>query len=487
MYFDRKNRASKGCHEQGVASWINYINQTRLDEYADALKMQDTNLEKALDTLDETLETIKEKVITPNRGGVKGQHGFIAEVAECGIENARQEVEGKVSNCVWVNDNGPVDIIRDGVSIQQKFVNSGNHLSLQAIKQHHDAYPEFLRENGKYQIPADHYNKIRYLLSISKNEANKMETCTADFSLKQWKEVHDFFENEEIKISDIEPSTLEYKEVQSKTIEKTISNEKEKIKKTDHKKREEAYAKSKPTLREGLKTSAVSAGIEGGITFGSLVISKLKDGISIRDFTKKDWKEIEKESLAGTAKGGARGASIYVLSNFTSMPASVANLLFSASVGIAQQAFLFKKGIITIEDFVHNSELLCVDATVSALSSFVGQTIIPVPVIGAVVGSTIGNLIYKTVTDTFNSNDAARIREYLREIDSYAKSLDEQYGQYASRLNACVDVYLSILNTAFSMDCMQALVGSIQLAEYVGVPNEEMLRTISDIDYYFLN
>ena len=426
MSFDKIKKASKGSVEQGVASWINYINQTRLDEYADALKMQDTNLEKALDTLDETLETIKEKVIIPNRGGVKGQHGFIAEVAECGIENARQEVEGKVSNCVWVNDNGPVDIVRDGVSIQQKFVNSGNHLSLQAIKQHHDAYPGFLEENGKYQIPADHYNKICYLLSISKDQANKMETGTGDFSIKQWKEVHDFFENEEIKISDIEPSALEYKEVQSKTIEKTISNEKEKIKKTDRKKREDAYAKSKPTLREGLKTSAVSAGIEGGITFGSLVISKIKAGKSIKDFTKNDWKEIEKESLAGTAKGGARGASIYVLSNLTAMPAPVANMLFSASVGIAQQAYLLKNGEKTIEDFVHNSELLCVDATVSALSSFVGQTVVPIPVIGAVVGNTIGNLIYKTIKDNLKSSDAARISDYLREIESYTKSLDEQ-------------------------------------------------------------
>ena len=40
MSFDKNKNASNGSHEQGVASWINYINQTRLDEYADALKMQ---------------------------------------------------------------------------------------------------------------------------------------------------------------------------------------------------------------------------------------------------------------------------------------------------------------------------------------------------------------------------------------------------------------------------------------------------------------
>lgn len=48
-------------------------------------------------------------------------HGFIAEVAECGIES-REQILGKAPKYIWINDNGPFDFVRDGIEIQQKFV-----------------------------------------------------------------------------------------------------------------------------------------------------------------------------------------------------------------------------------------------------------------------------------------------------------------------------------------------------------------------------
>ena len=106
-------------------------------------------------------------------------HGFIAEVAECGIGNARSQIEGNAPVYKWINDNGPEDLRRGAVLIQQKFVQSGNHLSLQAIQQHLQTYPDFLKNGGVYQIPADHYEKIQWLLSISEKEANKIKTNVA--------------------------------------------------------------------------------------------------------------------------------------------------------------------------------------------------------------------------------------------------------------------------------------------------------------------
>ena len=87
-------------------------------------------------TIEIALSKIKEDIVTRNRGGEKGMHGFIAEIAECGIGNARQQIEGEAATHVWVNDNGPVDIMRGAQAIQQKFVQSGGHLSLQAVRMH---------------------------------------------------------------------------------------------------------------------------------------------------------------------------------------------------------------------------------------------------------------------------------------------------------------------------------------------------------------
>ena len=77
-------------------------------------------------------------------------------------------------------------------------------------------------------------------------------------------------------------------------------------------------------------------------------------------------------------KGGIRGASIYTLTNFTATPAAVASAMVTATFGIAEQAYQLKQGNVDEQRFIENSEMLCLDASVSALSSFAGQVLIPV-------------------------------------------------------------------------------------------------------------
>ena len=126
----------KSNQEQAVGSWINYLNQERLNKLVADLSEHNANLIEAIKTIDTAFESIKDSIIDRNRGGTKGMHGFIAEIAECGIGNARQQINGEQAHYSWINDNGPVDFIRDGIEIQQKFVNSGGHVSLQAIREH---------------------------------------------------------------------------------------------------------------------------------------------------------------------------------------------------------------------------------------------------------------------------------------------------------------------------------------------------------------
>ena len=81
-------KAVKSVQEQAVASWINYLNQMRIDRLMDALTKEQENLDNAIDTITETLTTISREIVHNGlgRGGEKGIHGFIAEVAEVGID-----------------------------------------------------------------------------------------------------------------------------------------------------------------------------------------------------------------------------------------------------------------------------------------------------------------------------------------------------------------------------------------------------------------
>lgn len=133
-----KTKTIKSGQEQAVASWINYLNQERLNQLTKVLNKEQLNLNEAMATINQTLNKISVDIVNngKGRGGVKGMHGFIAEASECGIGNAREQIVGKVPIYKWINDDGPVDLSGNGLMIQMKFSNSGSHLSLHAIRQH---------------------------------------------------------------------------------------------------------------------------------------------------------------------------------------------------------------------------------------------------------------------------------------------------------------------------------------------------------------
>ena len=97
-----KEELIKDNQEQAVASWVNYLNQVRLDRLMNRLSFESDNLKATMKTLKETLNTIDKEIVNngAGRGGRTGMHGFIAEVAECGIRNARSQIRGEVPTCI---------------------------------------------------------------------------------------------------------------------------------------------------------------------------------------------------------------------------------------------------------------------------------------------------------------------------------------------------------------------------------------------------
>lgn len=479
----------KNGQEQAVASWINYLNQVRLDRLMEALQKEELNLNEAMSTIGETLKTISRDIVNngKGRGGQYGMHGFIAEVAECGIGNAREQIEGKAPIYEWINDNGPEDLRRGATLIQQKFVNGGGHLSLQAIRMHLNAYPDFLDNGGVYQIPEDHYEKIKWLLSISEKEANKMPTSTGDFSLKQWREVHEFFKNGDIPLDKVEPSKLKYSEVQKGTYEQTFSKEKDSLRKRNQERKEQAYNKSKPTLSEGAKATAAAAAIEGAMALCLGIAEKRKSGKKFNAFDEEDWKEIAATTGKGTLKGSIRGASIYTLTNFTATLAAVASAMVTATFGIAEQAYQLKQGNVNEQRFIENTEMLCLDASVSALSSFAGQILIPVPVLGAVIGNTVGTMMYQIAKDNLSAREQKIFEEYAEAVRQLDVSLQDQYQEFVDEIGKDTKLFMELLNRAFAPDIRVAFEGSIDLAKSCGVPVDEILDSKEKIASYFMD
>ena len=108
------------------------------------------------------------------------------------MENAKKQIIGKKNNCIWINDNGPTDLKLNGIQVQQKFCDA--NFSLNAVNEHLKKYPDYIKNGGKYMIPKNHYEKIKYLMSLSEKEANKKLSSSGENTINEWRRVHNALE-----------------------------------------------------------------------------------------------------------------------------------------------------------------------------------------------------------------------------------------------------------------------------------------------------
>lgn len=478
----------KSTQEQTIAAWVTLVNQQRIDALLASLTLQDTHLENALQHVREAMETISEFVIERNLGGLKGMHGFIAEVAEVGVANAREAIRGNAAVSSWVNDNGPTDILRAGVEIQQKFVAAGGTFSLQAIVSHLEKYPDYLERGGTYQVPSDFYASLKQLHGMSQEEAKRTLTGTGNGpSYAQWKRVQALFSRSGISIDSIEPSKLGYAQVQRGMIAQTMRGEADALADINEDLRAQAYQLSLPSVREAAKVSAFAAAAEGATALVAAIIEKRRKGIALRDFTSSDWSEIVGESSQGATKGGVRGVSVYTLTNFTATSSAVASALVTVAFGLAEQSHRLRSGEITELEFIENAEYLAVDASVSALSSFIGQAVIPIPVLGAVIGNTVGMILLQCAKGSLSQREVALIRQYAAAQQALDQRFSAEHAKLLADLEEGFSRYLAVIDQAFSPEPRAALLGSIELASALGVPTEQILDSEKKVAAYFLS
>ncbi|MFE6862819.1 hypothetical protein [Nocardia sp. NPDC057668] len=481
---DDSTRLAKSNQEQAVAAWVGYLNQLRLEELVSAYKQRNLNLAEALATIEVTVKDIGSKVVETNRGGVKGMHGFIAEIAEVGVGNARSRILGGGAVYRWVNDNGPVDLMRGEVEIQQKFVAAGGRFGLGAIAEHLGRYPDFVRDGGKYQIPGDHFRVVRELHAMSPEDAGRLLTRGGDGpSFGDWQRVRAFFAEGQIGVESIEPSALDYHDVQRDSYEATLRAEQDSLRATDKSLRDSDYQASLLSMREGVKATLASAAIEGGTAIVLAIVQKRREGMKFEDFTREDWTGIG----LGFVQGGVRGMSTYTLTNFTATPAAVASSIVTASFGIAAQANKFRRGEIDELEFIENAELVSLEAAVSALSSFLGQAAIPVPILGAVIGNTVGTVMYRAVSSALSQREAEAIARYLDQQRLLTEQLAAEHRELIDRLEASMADYLGLLDRAFTPDVEAALTGSAELARQLGVAADEILDSDEKTLAFFLD
>ncbi|AAV61008.1 hypothetical protein [Streptococcus thermophilus] len=106
----------------------------------------------------------------------------------------------------------------------------------------------------------------------------------------------------------------------------------------------------------------------------------------------------------------------------------------TASFGIAEEAYKFRKNLITKEEFLLNSQILCIEVSVSALSSMLGHAVIPITILGAVIENNIGTFLYEIAKDNLTMKEKLLIADYFKEIQEYNYFLENEFELYNHQL-----------------------------------------------------
>lgn len=114
-------RIAKSSQEQAVASWIDYLYQSRIASIIRALANQDFNLENSL----AELQKIKEFISNPAHilGNPLSKHGEIAENFQVYVSNAIKMLTGEATEYTFENvgRTAPEDYLKNGAPVQSKF------------------------------------------------------------------------------------------------------------------------------------------------------------------------------------------------------------------------------------------------------------------------------------------------------------------------------------------------------------------------------
>ena len=488
--------------DQVVASLVQEgINQKELQQLERLIEIQQVAAERmqyAQTALDESLkcvENVRDFVSDPEHilGSMQTKHGEIAEHIEVEIRNGRDILKFLKPSATFegVGRTAPEDYIIDGVQVQSKFINGANN-SLKEVLGHFRTYPNFT-ENGYYHIPKDQYEIISKIANGENIEGLHSRTIRA------CKETIEQIERETGKSFSevVRPGISTYKEVQLGSVNKTLdgyeqefkdtnANTVEEIRQDSNSQKAEAQHITDPSWGEALKYSAVAAVISGGVSAGLKIYTKIHCGKKITEFTLADWKEIGYDFTKGGAKGGISGLGIYGLTKLGGFSAPFAGAMVSTAMGIASLAADYRKGKISKLDFSESACALSVEAGLSSIGAAIGQVAIPIPVLGAIIGTATAKASLEISKYILGKKEADLIKQMQQEYEALVKKLNaeslaiiQQMDDYYSRLDGYIDA-------ALSKESAARFYGSIELCRFLNVPENCIIHNLQELDDFML-
>lgn len=398
----------RNARTQGVGSMVSEQNRQNALELMRKMHKIDTqnaaakarienNLDKALQCVD----NVRDFVGSPEHilGSPKTKHGEIAENVDVWFHNADRIMHNQKADATFegVGRTVATDYKVHGVDVQSKYINGANN-SLSHVLKHMEDYKgnyEAFGKDGYYVIPKDQYEQIKKVLSgdtdgLSAKSVRAIKEKVQEIEAQTGRSFFEVVQSGNVDYAAVQQGKIhETLDKKSDQLNQTADNQKQRADERSDKKREQAQQEAAPSLQKAGKAAAEAAFISGGFQLAVGIYSKCKEGKKINEFTVDDWKDIGIDTAKAAAEGGISGFAIYSITNFTSISAGPAAAGVSLAFSVSELAYRKSTGAISDEEFKESCQMAALNAAVSAVGAAIGQELIPIPLLGAWIGSFI--------------------------------------------------------------------------------------------------
>lgn len=457
--------------------------------YAEQLATELSKQDKAFYTAVAEFDKVRDFVGSPEKilGNASTKHGEIAEQVEVGIRNAKSLLNSSETRATFegVGRTAPEDYLIDGVKVQSKFVNGiGNNLD--HVLDHMKKYENFGRDGSYYHIPKNQYETIEKILKgeqvegITSRTAQKIQEKAQEIEQMSGRSFN----------HTVRRASSNYDEVQIGKVNDTLERREHELKQENEQIKDRIRDEAQPTLADFGQVAVKGAIIGGSIRFVTKLYAKYKQGKNLfkGELTLEDWQEIGLDSVKGAALSSISATAIYGLTNFAQMSAPLAGAFVSAGMEIASLIKSLNKGEITRDQFVELSLFACADSAIVAAGATIGQAVIPIPVVGAVIGAIAGRM----VTD-FCKKLMGKDTQLARQVEQYYQQslakIDRAYKAVVANLMTKYEKLGNLAEAAFDpkLNLELRLQASIELAEAYGVPDSKIIHNVGELDSFMLS
>ena len=476
------DRADLHVSAQVAAAWARLDATSRAGELAGALREQDRVFLGAM----REMQAVRDFVESPENilGRAATKHGEIAERVHVGVSRAWDVLHRRAPTATvdGVPRTGPVDYRVDGVDIQSKYYN-GLRNTLDGVASHAEKYPGFPDGPGRYHIPRDQHRQFDEFLRRGGIEGQ------SDRSARALQRRVDNLEQATGRPADnlIEPGDASYAEVQRGRVHATLRDRDDRLTQENEELERTARVEHGPSTAGFVTAAGLGVAVGGGVGLAQAIWIKYREGRSPfrGEFSIRDWQDVGVGGSAGAGGGAVAGGALYLLTNSTALTAPFAGSLVSGLMGIGVLLRDHYAGTIDGEQFVEMSHIIAMDAAAVGLVSAAGQTMIPVPLLGALLGGLAGKLVMSALKDGLRESESALISS-LAEYERYAfGQIDEEFRAVMQRLDAWFGNLERLAVTAFDPEVNNELLrASVRMAKTVGVHDALILRTTADLDTF---